>query len=151
VLAELVVVVAPTQGNSPRASAALSSLAPSAVLAGRARADQHVQLVDEDDHPAVGALDLVLDPDETLAERPSQLGARHQCAHVQLQEQAIVAEHPLGQPLDDRRLAHARLTDQDGGCSRAAFEDVEELSVSRSRPTAASSFPSAASAVRLRA
>jgi len=47
--------------------------------------------------------------------------------HVQLQEQAIVAEHPLGQPLDDRRLAHARLTDQDGVVRAPLSEDVEEL------------------------
>src|SRR5207237_144868 len=62
-------------------------------LAGGSRADQHVKLVDEDDEAAVGALHLVLDPDQAFAERAAQLRAGHQATHVELEENAVAAEH----------------------------------------------------------
>ncbi len=96
-------------------------------LARRTGADQHVQLVDEDHHPAAGALHLVLDPDQALAERSAKLRARHQAAHVQLQQDPIAAQHPVRQPFHDGRLSHTWLAHQDRVVRAAFAQDVEDL------------------------
>ena len=86
---------------------------------GRARADHRVQLVDERDDLAVALPDLVQHGLEPLLELAAVLGPGHHRAEVQRDQPLVpqgfghVAGHdPLGQPLDDRGLAHAGLADQ---------------------------------------
>src|SRR5207248_660676 len=80
-------------------------------LAGGSGADQHVKLVDEDDEAAVGALHLVLDPDQAFAERAAQLRSGHQATHVELEENAVAAEHAQREAFDDGGLANPGLAD----------------------------------------
>ena len=113
-------VVAPTSRSSPRASIGLIMLPASiARLAGRARADDGVQLVDERDDLARRVLDVVEDGLEPLLELAAVLGARDHRTEVQrddgLVAQAlrhVAGDDALGQALDDRRLADAGLADQ---------------------------------------
>ena len=84
---------------------------------GPARADDRMELVDEQD--AAGLLDLIDHALEALLELAAILGAGHQRAHVQRHNPLaldaighIAGDDPLGQPLDNRRLADARLADQ---------------------------------------
>jgi len=96
-------------------------------LAGRARADQHVQLVDEDDEAPLGAPDLVLDPDQALAERAAELGSSDETAHVELEQEALAAQDPQRKPLHDGGLAHSGFADEDRIVRPPLAEDVEEL------------------------
>ncbi len=87
---------------------------------GRAGADDGVQLVDERDDLALGVGDLLEHRLEPLFELSPVLGPGHHGAEVErddalaLQALGHVAlDDPVGQPLDDGGLAHARLTDQD--------------------------------------
>src|SRR5204862_8558 len=89
-------------------------------VASRARAHQRVQLVDEQDDVLVLG-DLVNDRLEPFLELAAVLGARDHRRHVERQDAmilqrvwALAARDQLRQPLDDGRLAHARLADQDG-------------------------------------
>ena len=88
---------------------------------GCARADDRVQLVDEQDDAAVGRGDLLEHGLEALLELAPVLRARQQRAEVErpdaplLQALGHVArDDALREPLDNRRLANARLPDQDG-------------------------------------
>ena len=88
-------------------------------LAGRAGADDGVQLVDERDDLARRVLDVVEHGLEPFLELAAVLGAGHHRAHVQVDDglvaQALrhVAGHDaLGQALDDRGLADAGLADE---------------------------------------
>src|SRR5690606_37135057 len=81
--------------------------------------DQRMDLVDEDDDVLV-VLEFLENSFETLLELAAVLGASHE-------ERKVERQHPLGgeedrhpalddalrQPLDDRRLADARLAEQD--------------------------------------
>src|SRR3989454_4448307 len=96
-------------------------------LAGRARADQHVELVDEDDEAPLGAPDLVLDPDQALAERAAELGSSDETAHVELEQEALAAQDPQRKPLDDGGLAPSGFADEDRIVRPPLAEDVEEL------------------------
>ena len=85
----------------------------------RARPDDRVQLVDEEDDLARGVLDLGEHGLQPLLELASVLRAREQRAHVErphalaLQALGHVArDDALREPLDDRRLPHTRLADQ---------------------------------------
>ena len=86
---------------------------------GRARAHDGVQLVDEDDIPALSGDQLLHDGLEPLLEFTPVLGPGDELADVQRHD-LLVAERlgdvavddALGQPLDDGGLAHARLADQ---------------------------------------
>ena len=99
---------------------------------GRARADQHVQLVDEQ-HAVARALDLLDDLLQPLLKLAAVLGARHQRADVE-REQAlalqrlghVAAGDVLREPLDDGGLAHARLADQHRVVLGAAREDLDD-------------------------
>ena len=100
---------------------------------GLARADDQVQLVDEQDDPALGLGDLLQDRLEPLLELAAELGPGDQCAHVQRDHPALLqalgdvaGDDPLGQPLDDRRLAHARLADQDRVVLGPPAEDLDD-------------------------
>ena len=112
-------VVAPIVCSSPRASIGLSrfeaSIAPSAAPAP----DDGVQLVDEQDHLALGVLDLLEHGLEALLELAAVLGAGDQRAQVErddalvLQALRDVAAHDaLGESLGDRGLADAGLADE---------------------------------------
>ena len=113
-------VVAPTSRSSPRASIGLIMLPASiARLAGRAGADDGVQLVDERDDLARRVLDVVEHGLEPFLELAAVLRAGDHRAEVQrddgLVAQAlrhVAGDDALGQALDDRGLADAGLTDQ---------------------------------------
>ena len=86
---------------------------------GRARADDGVQLVDEQDDLAGRVGDLLEHGLQALLELAAVLGAGHQRAQVQRDDALVleplghVAAHDaLGQALDDGGLADARLADQ---------------------------------------
>src|SRR5207237_10565714 len=86
---------------------------------GRARADDRMQLVDEENDLTFGALDLVQDRLESLLELAAVLGARQKRADVErpyaLALQAfrdVAGDNPLREPFDDRRLADAGIADQ---------------------------------------
>ena len=95
-----------------------------------ARADQRVQLVDEQNDVLV-LRDLVHDRLQALLELTAIFGARDNGRHVQRQH-AIVAQrigalavgNELCESFDDRRLAYARLADEDWIVFLAAGEDL---------------------------
>ena len=100
---------------------------------GRARADDRVQLVDEQDDLAGRLGDLLEDRLQPLLELAAVLRAGHQRAQVErddalvLQALGHVAAHDaLGQALDDGRLADARLADQDRVVLGAAAEHLDD-------------------------
>ena len=113
-------VVAPTRRSSPRASIGLIMLPASiARLAGRAGADDGVQLVDEGDDLAGRVLDVVEHGLEPFLEFAAVLRAGDHRAQVQrddgLAAQAlgdVAGDDALGQALHDRGLADAGLADQ---------------------------------------
>ena len=87
---------------------------------GRASADHGVELVDEEDDAPFGTLDLAQDRLETLLELTAVLSAGHERAHVESEDRPVlkalrdVAAHDaLRQALDDGRLAHPGIADQD--------------------------------------
>ena len=99
---------------------------------GRTRADDRVQLVDEEDDLAVRLRDLLQHRFEPFLELAPILGAGHQRAHVEredpllLQALGNVAAHDaLRQPFDDGRLADARLTDEHRVVLRAARQHLD--------------------------
>lgn len=84
-----------------------------------ARADDGVQLVDEGDDPAVAGLDLGEDRLQPLLELTPVLRPGHHRAQVQRHEALpaqrlghIALDDALREPLDDGRLADARLADE---------------------------------------
>ena len=108
-------------------------------VAGRAGADDGVQLVDEGDDLALGVGDLLQHGLEPLLELAAVLGAGHHRAEVQRHEalalQAlgdVAGDDPLGQALDDRGLADAGLADQHGvvlGAPGQHLDDAADLGV----------------------
>ena len=124
---------------------------------GRARADEGVQLVDEQDDLSVGLLDFFQDRLQPLLEFAAELRAGDQRAQVErdhplvLQPLRHVAAHdPLRQPFDDRRLADARLADQTGLFFVRRESTWITRRISSSRPITGSSLPWRASSVRSR-
>ena len=94
---------------------------------GLAGADDQMQLVDEQDDPAFRLGHFLEHGLEPLFEFAAELGAGDQRAHVERDQPAVLQalghvarDDALRQPLDDGRLAHARLADQDTGCSWCA-------------------------------
>ena len=125
-------VVAPMACSSPRASIGLSMLLASMRALGRARADDGVQLVNEQDDLPGRVGDFLQHRLEPLLELAAVLGARDERAHVQrdhalvLQPLGHIAAHDaLRQSLDDGGLAHARLADQHRVVLGAAAEDLD--------------------------
>ena len=97
----------------------------------RARADDRVQLVDEDDQLALGGSDLPEHGLQPLLELAAVLRAGEQRADVErphalaLQPLRHVAgDDPLREPLDDRGLAHAWIADQHGVVLRPPREHL---------------------------
>ena len=83
--------------------------------------DDGVQLVDEQDDPAVGLLDLLEYGLQAILELATVLGACYEGAHVELDDVLVLDRRgnvtsydALGEPLDDGGLAHARLADEHG-------------------------------------
>ena len=100
---------------------------------GRAGADDRVQLVDEEDDLALGVLDLLEHGLEPLLELAAVLRAGEQRADVErpdaLALQAlgdVAGDDALGEALDDRGLADARVADQHGVVLRAAREHLDD-------------------------
>ena len=106
---------------------------------GTAGADDRVQLVDEGDHFAVAVDDLLEDGLHAILELAAVLRARDHRADVE-RDQPLVAQ-PFGdvalddaprQPLGDRGLAHAGLTDEHRvvlGTAREHLDDAADLVV----------------------
>ncbi len=100
---------------------------------GGAGADDRVQLVHEQDHLAVGLLDLLEDGLEALLELAAVLGAGEQGADVERDDAPVLErlghvadDDPLGQAFDDRGLADARVADQHGVVLGAAGEHLDD-------------------------
>ena len=120
------------QCSSPRASAGLSRLPASIEPSRRARADQRVHLVDEQDDLAFGALDLVEHGLEPLLELAAIFRAGDQRAHVERHQRAVleaVGHVAIGdaqrEAFGDRGLAGAGLADQHGVVLGPAGEDLD--------------------------
>ncbi len=106
---------------------------------GLAGADQGMHLVDEQDDLALRRLDLRQHGFQPLLELAAIFGAGDQRAHVErehllvLQALRHVALHDaMRQPLDDGRLADARLADQHGivlGAARQHLDGAPDLLV----------------------
>ena len=100
---------------------------------GRPRADERVQLVDEEDDLAVRLLDLLEDRLEALLEFAAVLRAGEHRAEVErddtlvLQRLGNVARDDAArEALDDRRLADPGIADEDRVVLRAAREDLHD-------------------------
>ena len=100
---------------------------------GPARADDRVDLVDEEDDGAFGGLDLVEDGLEALLELAAVLGAGHERGHVERVDGAalevlgdVAADDALGEALDDGGLADAGLADEHGVVLGLAREDARD-------------------------
>ena len=79
-----------------------------------------MQLVDEQDDLALGVLDLLEDGLQALLELAAELGAGDERAEVERDDPLVLealghvaADDPLGEALDDGRLADAGLADED--------------------------------------
>ena len=101
---------------------------------GLARTHDGMQLVDEQDDPALRLLHFVQDGLQPLLKLAAVLGPGHQRTHVQgedslvLQTGGHVAIHdPLGQALGDGGFAHAGLTDQHGVVLALAGQDADHI------------------------
>ena len=100
---------------------------------GGAGADDRVELVDEQDDPALGVLDLLENGLEALLELAAELRAGEQRADVE-RDQAPVLERvghvagddPLREPFGDRGLADARVADQDRVVLRPPREHLDD-------------------------
>ena len=96
----------------------------------RTRADNRMHLVDKEQYLALGLCDLIQHTLETFLELAAELRTRDQCAHVKrveslvLQRLGHIPRHDTaGKPLDNRRLADARLTDEHRVILRTAREN----------------------------
>ena len=99
---------------------------------GRAGADDRVQLVHEQDDPALGLLHLLQHRLQPVLELAAVLRAGDQRADVERDDAAVaqglgdVARHDaLREALDDRRLADARVADQHGVVLRAPRQHLD--------------------------
>ena len=107
---------------------------------GLARADDRVQLVDEEQDASLRGLDLVQNRLQALLKFAAVFCAGDQRAHIQREDRLVlkrlrhVAAHDaLRQPLGDGRLADARLADEHRVVLRLAREDADDVSGSRRR------------------
>ncbi len=92
-----------------------------------------MQLVDEEDDPALGLLDLAQDGLEALLELAAELGPGDQSAQVQRDDLLVLeglghvaADDALGQALHHGGLADARLADQDWVVLGASGQDLDD-------------------------
>ena len=94
---------------------------------GCARTDDRMHLVDEEQYLSLGLCDLVEYRFETFLELTAELRTRNECAHVERVERLVlqrlghIPRHDAaGKPLDNCRLADARLADEHRIIFRAA-------------------------------
>ncbi len=99
---------------------------------GFAGADDRMQLVDEEDDAAFARLHFLQHGLEAFLELAAELRAGEQRAHVEREDRLfleslghVAAQDALGEALDDRGLADARLADQDGVVLRLAGKDAD--------------------------
>ena len=99
---------------------------------GGAGADDRVELVDEHDDLALGVGDLLEHGLEPVLELAAVLGAGDHRAQVERDQPAVLealgdvaGDDPLGEALDDRGLADARLADQHRVVLGAPAEDLD--------------------------
>ena len=111
-------VVAPMHWSSPRASGGLRMFAASIAPSAAPGADERVQLVDEQDR-VVGVAQLLDDLLEALLELAAVLRAGDERPDVERQDALVeqglghvAGDDPVGQALDDGRLADAGLADE---------------------------------------
>src|SRR3954463_7258998 len=126
-------VVAPTARSSPRASIGLSRFAASTAPPAAPGPTIVWSAAMKQAHLAPGALDLCEDGLQPLLELAAVLRAGQQRADVEADDATVAqglrdvaGDDPLGQALDDRGLADARLADQDRVVLRAAREDLDD-------------------------
>ena len=100
---------------------------------GGTGADDGVELVHEEDDLALGGLDLLENGLEPLLELAAVLGAGEQRADVERDHAAVTQrlgdvtrDDPLGEALDDRRLADAGVADQHRVVLGAAGEHLDD-------------------------
>ena len=100
---------------------------------GGAGPDDGVELVDEQDDLAIAVLDLLEDGLQPLLELAAELGAGDQCAEIERDDALVLealrdvaADDPLGETLDDGRLADSRLADEDRVVLRPAGQDLDD-------------------------
>ena len=99
---------------------------------GRAGTHDRVQLVDEGDDLALGVGDLLEHRLQALLELAAVLGPGHHGAQVERDDALaleplghVALDDPVGQPLDDRRLADAGLPDQHRVVLRAPRQHLD--------------------------
>ena len=99
----------------------------------RPGADDGMDLIDEEDDLPFGRGDLLQNRLEALLELPAVLRAGDQGADIKTDDllvfevfRHIAVDDPLGQSLDDRRLADARFPDQDRVVLRPPGEDLHD-------------------------
>ena len=100
---------------------------------GGAGTDDGVELVDEQDDLAFAVLDLLEDGLQPLLELAPELGAGDQRAEIERDDPLVLealgdvaADDPLGETLDDGRLADPRLADEDRVVLRPAGQDLDD-------------------------
>ena len=100
---------------------------------GRARPDDGVELVDEEDDLSLGLFDVLEDGLQPLLELAAVLRAREECADVERPHASaleplgnVARDDALREPFDDRGLAHARIADEHGVVLRPAGEDLDD-------------------------
>ncbi len=100
---------------------------------GRARADEGVQLVDEEDDLAVGVFDLLEHGLEAVFELAAVLGAGDHAGEVEGDDALVfedlgdvAVDDAAGEAFDDGGLADAGLADEDGIVFGAAGEDLDD-------------------------
>jgi hypothetical protein len=99
---------------------------------GLAGPDHRVDLVDEYDDPALLGGDLLQDRLQPLLELAAVLGSGQQRGQIERQDLLslqrlghLLVDDPLGQALDDGRLAHAGLADQHRVVLGASLKDLD--------------------------
>ena len=99
---------------------------------GLSRADDVVELVDEEDDVPIARLDLVQHRLQALLELAAELRARQERAQIEREDAAalqplrnVTAHDALCEAFDDRGLPHARLPDQNRVVLRLSREDAD--------------------------
>ena len=100
---------------------------------GGTRADDGMELVDEQDDLALGVLDLLQDSLEPLLELAAELGAGDERTEVERHDPLVLeslwhvpTDDPLGEPFDDGRLPDTGLADEDRVVLRPPAEDLDD-------------------------
>ena len=100
-----------------------------------ARADDGVELIDEEQNAPFRLFHLFEDCLQTFLELAAVLGARDERAHIEREERLVLEsfgdvplDDTLRKPFGDRRLADAGFTDEHGVIFGLAREDADDVS-----------------------